>query len=217
MKVQSPPTNRKDFFNQLAPDWDQRFYTPELKEHLKSLVSDFHLQKGGCVLDVGSGTGGIIPYILQHIGPQGSVWAIDFAEEMVGLGKEKFRHDPRVDFQKASVEDLPFADQFFDQVVCFGALPHFENKGTALIEMGRVLKTGGTLIIAHAISSQEIKDHHKESSPVAMDCLPEESEMRTLLANHGFQVTRLIDRPKYYLCESIKLENLKPSQLPPKK
>jgi ubiquinone/menaquinone biosynthesis C-methylase UbiE len=205
MKIQSSAITRKDFFNQLAPDWDQRFYTSELKERLKSLVLDFHLQKGSRVLDVGSGTGGIIPYILQNIGKQGSVWAVDFAEEMVGLGKEKFRHDPRVDFQSASVEALPFDDQFFDHVVCFGALPHFEDKGTALIEMGRVLKTGGNLIIAHALSSQEIKNHHKGSSPVALDCLPEESEMRTLLTNNSFQMTRLIDRPKYYLCESIKL------------
>jgi len=207
MKVQRSPTIKKDFFNQLAPDWDQRFYTPELKEHLKSLVSDFHLQKGSRVLDVGSGTGGLIPYILENIGEQGSIWAIDFAEEMVRIGIEKFRYEPRTDFQAASVEVLPFADQFFDHVVCFGALPHFEDKGLAIGEMGRVLKTGGTLIIAHALSSQEIKNHHQGSSPVAEDCLPEEKEMISLHTNNGFRMTRLIDRPKYYLCEGVKKEN----------
>ncbi len=212
MKVQSPQTSRKDFFNQLAPDWDQRFYTPELKEHLKFLVSDFHLKKGTRVLDVGSGTGGIIPYILQNIGQRGSVWAVDFAEEMVRIGKEKFRHDLRVDFQTASVEALSFGDQFFNHVVCFGALPHFIDKHLAFKQMGRVLKTGGTLIIAHALSSQEIKNHHQGSSPVSMDCLPEEAEMRSLLTTNGFQVTRLVDRPKYYLCEGVKSD--KPQRKP---
>jgi len=206
MKVQDSKTTRKDFFNQLAPDWDQHFYTPELKEHLKSLVSDFHLQKGTRVLDVGSGTGGLIPYILQNIGEQGSLWAVDFAEEMVRIGREKFRHEPRVNFQAVQVEDLPFVDQFFDHVVCFGALPHFEDKGLAIGEMGRVLKTGGTLIIAHALSSQEIKNHHQGSSPVAEDCLPEGKEMIALLTNNGFRMARLIDRPKYYLCEGIKID-----------
>jgi len=204
MKDKRLPTTRKDFFNQLAPDWDQRFYTPELKEHLESLISDFHLRKESRVLDVGSGTGGLIPYILRNIGEQGSVWAIDFAEEMVRIGKEKFRHEPRANFQAAPVEALPFTDQFFDHVVCFGALPHFEDKGTAISEMGRVLKTGGTLIIAHALGSQEIKNHHQGSSPVAEDCLPEEEEMIGLLTENGFRMTRLIDRPKYYLCEGVK-------------
>ncbi len=196
--------SRMDFFNQLAPDWDKRFYTSELKDHLQSLVSDFHLQKGGRVLDVGSGTGGIIPYLLENIGKEGSVWAIDFAEEMVRIGREKFRQEPRVYFQSASVEALPFADHFFDHVACFGALPHFEDKGPAIGEMGRVLKNGGTLIIAHALSSQEIKNHHKGSSPVSMDCLPEEEEMIVLLAENGFRMIRLIDRSKYYLCEGVK-------------
>ncbi len=205
MEKTNTTMTRKAFFNQLAPDWDQCFYTPALKEHLKFLVSDFHLKKGTKVLDVGSGTGGIIPYILQEIGNQGSVWAVDFAEKMVNLGKEKFRREPRVDFQTASVESLPFADQFFDQVICFGALPHFPDKQRAIEEMGRVLKLGGPLIIAHALSSQEIKDHHKENSPVSQDCLPKKQEMMTLLANHGFQVTRLIDQSKYYLCEGVKI------------
>ncbi|MFH0786271.1 MAG: methyltransferase domain-containing protein [Pseudomonadota bacterium] len=206
MEKTSTTITRKDFFNQLAPDWDRRFYTPELKEHLKSLLADFHLKKGTRVLDVGSGTGGIIPYILQNIGQEGSVWAIDFAEEMVRLGKEKFPQEPRVIFQTASVESLPFADQFFDHIVCFGVWPHIIDKLLALKQIERVLKIGGTLIIAHALSSQEIKDHHKGSSPVSMDCLPEEAEMRSLLTSTGFQVTRLIDRPKYYLCEGFKTD-----------
>jgi len=196
-----------DFFNQLAPSWDECFYTPELNERLPSLVSQFHLKKGTRVLDVGSGTGGIIPYILQNIGAQGSIWAIDFAEEMVKIGKEKFRYEPRVNFQLAAVESLPFADQFFDHIVCFGAFPHFTDKKVALTEMGRVLKKGGTLVIAHALSSQEIKDHHKGSSPVANDFLPEEEEMRSLFIETGFMVTRLIDQPKFYLCEGFKIKD----------
>lgn len=206
MEKTSTTITRKDFFNQLAPDWDRRFYTPELKEHLKSLVSDFQLKKGARVLDVGSGTGGIIPYLLHNIGQEGSLWAIDFSEEMVNIGKEKFRQEPRVDFQMASVEDLPFPDQFFDHVVCFGALPHFEDKGQAIGEMGRVLKNGGTLIIAHALSSQEIKNHHRGSSPVSRDCLPEEAEMQSLFSDNVFRMTRLIDRQKYYLCEGAKID-----------
>lgn len=197
--------DKKKFFNEMAVSWDQRFYTPELKERLPSLVSLFHLQAGSKVLDVGAGTGGIIPYLLQAVGPGGSIWAIDFAEEMVMVGKKKFTEENRVIFQLAAVESLPFEDQFFDHIVCFGAFPHFEDKAKALEEMGRVLKMGGTLIIAHALSSAELKDHHQGCAPVSQDFLPDEPQMKNLLEKAGFQITRLIDQPKCYLCEGFKI------------
>jgi ubiquinone/menaquinone biosynthesis C-methylase UbiE len=69
--------DKKTFFNELAADWDQRFYTPGLKERLSQLVPDFRLRPASLVLDAGGGTGGIIPYLLQAIGPEGKIWSID--------------------------------------------------------------------------------------------------------------------------------------------
>ncbi len=151
---------KKDFFNQMAATWDERYYTPEMAERLPQLVSLFHLLRGYKILDVGAGTGGIVPCLLEAIGPEGSIWAIDFAEEMVKIGRKKFQKERRVIFEVASVEDLPYKDRFFDQIVCFGAFPHFEDKGKALEEMGRVLKPRGNLIIAHALSSAALRSHH---------------------------------------------------------
>jgi len=196
--------DKKTFFNQAAQGWDQRFYTRELRDRLPQLVSWFQLQRGAKILDVGAGTGGIVPYLLEAIGPEGSIWAVDYAEEMVKIGRKKFQKESRVIFELASVEDLPFKDRFFDQVVCFGAFPHFEDKPEALAEMGRVLKSGGKLIIAHALSSVALRSHHQNCAPVSKDFLPEEAEMRSLLEKAGFQLQRLIDQPKCYLCEGVK-------------
>ena len=188
----------------MAATWDQRFYTPGLKEQLETSVPLFHLRPGSKVLDVGAGTGGIIPYLLQAIGPEGSIGSVDFAKKMVEIGREKFRDEPRVRYYLSAVESLPFADEFFHHIVCFGAFPHFGDKQLALQEMHRVLKREGTLIIAHALSSPEIKQHHMGAAPVRHDFLPEEMEMRSLLQSTGFHVLQLIDRPKRYLCEAQK-------------
>ncbi len=196
--------DKKAFFNEFAVEWDRRFYTPELGERLPKLVSLFHLKVGSKILDVGAGTGGIIPYLLEATGPDGAVWAIDFAEEMVKVGKKKFLGENRVSFEIASVESLPFEKEFFDHVVCFGAFPHFEDQPGAVKEMGRVLKPRGTLIIAHALSSAEIRHHHQNCAPVSQDFLPDELQMRSLLEGTGFQLKRLIDQPKCYLCQAIK-------------
>ncbi len=199
--------DKKSFFNQMAGSWDQRFYTGEMEEYLPRLVSLFQLRSGARILDVGAGTGGIIPYLLRAIGAQGYVWGVDFAGEMVKMGRKKFQQEGRVRFDLASVEHLPYKHRAFDHVVCFGAFPHFENKAKALEEMGRVLKPEGTLIIAHALSSAEIRRHHQNCAPVSRDFLPDESEMRALLEECGFRLQRLIDRPKCYLCEGIKISS----------
>ena len=195
---------KKEFFNQMAEGWDAKFYSPEMMERLPQLVSLFQLRKGAKILDGGAGTGGIVPYLLEAIGPEGSIWAVDFAEEMVKIGRKKFQKESRVIFEMASVKDLPYMDRFFDQIVCFGAFPHFEDQGKALQEMNRVLKPQGTLIIAHALSSVALRSHHQNCAPVSKDFLPEEAEMRSLLEKAGFQLQRLIDQPKCYLCEGFK-------------
>ena len=195
---------KKEFFNKMAERWDEKFYSPEMMERLPQLVSLFQLQKGGKILDVGAGTGGIVPYLLEAIGREGSIWAVDFAEEMVKIGRKKFQKERRVIFELASVEDLPYKDRFFDQIVCFGAFPHFDDKGKALEEMNRVLKSQGTLIIAHALSSVALRSHHQNCAPVSKDFLPDETEMKSLLERAGFQLNRLIDQPKCYLCEGGK-------------
>ena len=56
---------RKAYFNGAAKDWDERFYTPELAIFLENLVPNFGLETGQDVLDVGTGTGILIPFLLQ--------------------------------------------------------------------------------------------------------------------------------------------------------
>lgn len=199
-------SDKKAFFNEQAAGWDSHFQTPEQKKRLEESVRRFHLTTGSKIIDVGSGTGGIIPYLLQASEADCCIRAIDFAEEMVKIARKKFEGERRVSFTVASVESLPFESRVFDHAVCFGAFPHFEGRRRALQEMGRVLKVRSTLIIAHALSRAEIRHHHQNCGPVSRDFLPDEFEMKSLLEEEGFRVKRLLDQPKCYLCEAMKLE-----------
>ncbi|TFH23308.1 class I SAM-dependent methyltransferase, partial [Candidatus Bathyarchaeota archaeon] len=137
----------------------------------------------------------------------GQISAIDYAEKMVKICKSKYTHLPNVTFAVQQVETLDFPLQTFDAVTCFGLFPHLENKEEALRQMNRVLKTKGKLIIAHALSSTEIKEHHHNaSSVVAHDVLPSLAVMKKLLTQAGFGKIQIIDKPGQYLNISIKLE-----------
>lgn len=197
--------DKKAFFNAMAAGWDERFYTEELRNRLTGLVRLFSVRAGMHVLDVGCGTGGIIPYLLEAVGPGGKIDAIDYAEEMIRLAQQKFRTEKRVQLHAVSVEELPFENKTFDHVVCFGVFPHLDDRPKALREIYRVLKDDGNVIIAHALSSEEIKSHHAKAEPVQHDHLPEETEMRRLLNTAGFSVVRIIDRPGVYLCDAVRV------------
>ena len=71
--------------------------------------------------------------------------------------------------------------------------------------MNHTLRRGGILIIAHALSSKELKHHHNNASlHVANDVLPKEAEMTQLLEQMGFVEIRIKDEPRCYLCVARK-------------
>ena len=197
--------SRQAFFNQIADSWDKRFQTEALTTFLEQLVPKFGLTRGQKVLDVGVGTGILIPFLLQAIGPTGHVTAIDYAEKMVEVCRSKYACLPDVTVDVQKVEKLDLPSESFDAITCFGLFPHIENKEEALRQMKRVLKPNGKLIIAHALSSAEIKAHHHNASPaVAKDVLPEKATMKQLLKQAGFTRIHIIDKPGCYLCLSNK-------------
>jgi ubiquinone/menaquinone biosynthesis C-methylase UbiE len=198
--------SRIAYFNEAASTWDEKYGTPELASFLDELVPKFGLEPGENVLDAGTGTGVLIPYLVEAVGPSGSIMAIDYAEQMVDICKSKYSNLENVKIDLQDVEKLTLPPDTFDAATCFGLFPHIENKEKALTQINRVLKNGGKLIIAHALSSAEIKAHHKNTSlAVSQDMLPEEEDMMRLLNHAGFFNVNIRDKPGRYLCTSKKL------------
>lgn len=197
--------SRQEFFNQTANTWDKKFYTPKLIDFLEQTVPKFNLMPGQKILDLGTGTGILIPFLLKAVGYAGSITAVDYAEKMIEICKAKYGHFPNVTLVVQRAENLMFQPELFDAITCFGLFPHFENKKQALSQMNRVLKPDGKLIIAHALSSCEIRNHHHNASlAVARDILPEEAEMKELLKQAGFRKIEITDMPGCYFCLSNK-------------
>jgi len=195
-------SSRQEFFNKAAVTWDERFQSKELTNFLSRLVPTFNLKRGQRVLDVGTGTGILIPFLLKAVGPSGHVTAVDYAEKMVEICNAKYAGISNVNIAVQRVENLDYPSDSFDAVTCFGLFPHLENKEAALAQLNRVLKPGGKLIIAHALSSKDIKIHHHNASAVAQDTLPNETEMKRLLKLAGFSGIHIIDKPRCYVCLS---------------
>lgn len=196
--------NRKEFFDRHASSWDHHLNYGEKQQQLSEVISWFEIKEGDFILDVGTGTGVLLPYLEEAVGVRGKVAAIDFSLNMLKQTKmgESFGRKTLIN---AGVGAIPFRSGRFDRVTCFSAFPHFPDKGKALDEMVRVLRKGGYLFIAHLHSVKEINDLHKTvGGAVIHDRLPDPDDLRTMMQNSGLHEISMISHPGKFLAEGRK-------------
>jgi len=115
------------------------------------IVARLNLKKSDRVLDLGCGTGVLTHLIADRLdaGAGGVSIGIDAAAKMIRVARKK-RENNACRFETAAAEALPFADRSFDAVVSSLFFHHvpLDLKAAALTEAYRVLRTGGTLVIA---------------------------------------------------------------------
>lgn len=110
-----------------------------------------NIKPGDAVLDVACGTGNLTLTAQSYAGPNGKVYGIDAAPEMIEVAAKKAaRSGLPVVFQVGLAEQLDFPDATFDVVITRLAIHHLPGdlKRRAFAEIRRVLKPGGRLLIA---------------------------------------------------------------------
>jgi ubiquinone/menaquinone biosynthesis C-methylase UbiE len=193
----------QDFFDQLADTWEDQSFPQDTRKRVSELVVAFGIKKGARVLDVGTGTGILHPYLLEAVGKSGQVFAFDYSFKMLKEAKQKPSKLNLLCFQ-ASAMAVPLPAGLCDTIVCFAAFPHFANQLKALQEMARVAKKGASVIIAHLMSRDELLKHHGNHSPVAGDTVPEAADMRRMCRSAGLTDPQITDKPGFYLARALK-------------
>lgn len=200
-------TEALDFFDRKAPQWEATCYPPHVRTRLADLIPHFGLAPGDRVLDIGTGTGILLPYLQARVGPAGHITALDRSLPMVARADRKRRWFRDLSLQ-ADVHQLPFGNGVFDTVVCFAAFPHFQDPVRAMAEMGRVAASGGRVIIAHLMSRAELAAHHATHQAVRGHGLPAEAEMMAMVRAAGMRCTTIIDEPGRYLARGERISAL---------
>ncbi|MCL0053365.1 class I SAM-dependent methyltransferase [Dehalococcoidales bacterium] len=98
------------------------------------------------MLDAGCGTG-MDTVILSKQGNK--VVGIDISPKAVKMARERAKKEKAKDyFVIGDLEKLPFKDRVFDACFIGWTLHHFPEIRSVILEVARVLKTGGTIHIA---------------------------------------------------------------------
>jgi ubiquinone/menaquinone biosynthesis C-methylase UbiE len=170
--MRSPPLNKKaEFFDNLSPNWHQEnILTPREQELIQSILPPSELSRGGLLLDLGGGTGRLSEYLAASY-PL-SYLVLDISHGMLRAGLDLSPH-PAVNRIQSDAHLLPLQDESVRFIFSFCSFPHFERKEEVLRECRRVLMPGGSFVILHSCSREEINlFHSSHSSEISTDHLP---------------------------------------------
>ncbi len=183
---------QRELFDKLYP-----FFEPPLPEgvpeRLERIVESGGIIKGAAVLDVGSGTGIMVPLIRKH--EPAHIYACDLSEAMLAQVRKNY---PYAETILGDVRDLGLPDSSLDVVFINACYPNIVDKATAFSNIGRMLKPGGHLVISHPLGKSFI-EVIREGTPFPLDDFPERADAETLLRPLGFGVKRFVDEPKLYI------------------
>jgi len=195
---------KRTYFNELATRWDSLPGPPDAQRRAAEFCRLACPSGAARVLDVGSGTGLLVPHLLGRIPADGTIVALDFAIEMLREGRRKHA-DPRLSCVCADARGLPFPEGAFDAVLCFGVLPHLGGPDAALPELWRVLRPGGVLAVGHLMGSAELNALHRSlGEPVAGDTLIPAALLADMLHKLGAGGVRGDETPEKYFVRAEK-------------
>lgn len=146
----------------------------------------------GRVLDVATGSGGFIHFLLDGLQGYTEIIGVDNVDR-AAVFAEAFKENPNIHFQQMDAHHLDFADSSFDLVCISNSLHHLDPL-PVLREMRRVLRPDGFLLV-----SEMVRDGQTET------------QMTHVLLHHWWAavdtVSGIVHRETYQRRELVEMAN----------
>lgn len=187
----------QDIFANVASNYDMMNDVMSLGAHRiwkTALVDWLAPRPNQKILDLAGGTGDIAFKILDR-SPNSKLTVLDLTEEMVAAGRAKEMLSKRqmsIEWVVGDALNMPFKDNSFDVCVIGFGIRNFADISLGLVEINRILKTGGRLLVLE-FSDVQVPALRRLYDKYSFGCIPFYGKW---LAN---------DRDSYqYLVESIR-------------
>ena len=135
-----------EFWRRYLKVYDVLNSLPTYRQLLADVCEELGVRENELIMDAGSGTGNLA---LRIRGSGGKVVAIDYCREALESHRSKDIHCSPVlaDLERG----LPFKDNCFDKIASNNTLYAMSavHQKSALMELRRVLKTGGKIVLAN--------------------------------------------------------------------
>ena len=162
----------------------------------KNNIKQLHLTEGMSVADFGSGSGHYVMAVSELVGDRGRVYAIDLQQSLLQKVKRMVEDAKRenVDVLWGDIETVDgtkLGDESVDAVIIANTLFQLEDKGTTAIEIRRVLKANGRLMVV------DWSDSFGGMGPQASNIVTE-STARGIFTEKGFEFDNMFDAGEHH-------------------
>ncbi len=186
-----------EFFDRLAPDWDAN-EVRSTPQRVKSILSKLPIRKGVRVLDLGTGTGVLVPYLSEMVGEEGRVVGIDLSEGMLAEARRKFGSLDNVEFLKLDFEEEELPGEY-DVVMLYSVYPHLHDPAATMEWLFKMNMTpDGVIVIAFPCDEKFINDIHHERKSES-DHLPPAAVLAERIREWGFAAEVVEATPEEYI------------------
>ncbi|MCI5159924.1 MAG: methyltransferase domain-containing protein, partial [Candidatus Electrothrix sp. AUS1_2] len=182
-----------------------------------SPVKDAASRRGETVVDLGSGSGVECFLAAAQVGVNGRVYGIDMTDAMLELAR-KSKHEvvrdlgyDNIEFRKGYLEEIPLADATADVVISNCVINLSPDKRRTYLEILRVLKPGGRLVVADVVSDEPVSAAIRNSSRYRGECLGgamQQDDLVVMLEDCGFASVYLHKRSPYREVEGNRFYSL---------
>ena len=186
-----------DSYDRVADEYVQRIYNElQHKPFDRQLLDRFaaSLQENGLACDMGCGPGHIARYLHEK---GAKVCGIDVSPKMVELAR---RLNPEIDFSCGDILELDVEDETWAGVAAFYSIIHVPPGEIvrALLELRRVLRPGGLLLLAFHIGEGIIHLDEWWGKSVCVDFhFFRPTEMANYLRSVVLEIEEIVEREPY--------------------
>lgn len=152
---------------------------------------------GDHILEVGCGTGHLLPLLASQVGVRGQVAAVDLSLRMAKIAKRRLAQTKRANRTLLSIGDaicLPYADQSFDGILSTFTIELFNNDEIPIVlrECFRLLRSEGRHVIVSLHKPEQLKpviliyEWLHRAFPKIIDCRPIQTQQ--VISQAGFEI-----------------------------
>jgi SAM-dependent methyltransferase len=131
------------FDERAAETLDLMYRTRDVLRRRRLVREALAAKRGDCIVDIGCGPGFYTAELLDEVGPDGAVLAVDVSSAMLATAARRSEGRLNATFREGQATSLPAEDQSFDRAFVVQVLEYVADVPQALREMHRVLRPGG--------------------------------------------------------------------------
>lgn len=109
------------------------------------LYKEIKIQKGSNVLDIGCGSGALLPFLSEKVGNSGLVHGVDISNPLLELAKKYHCAKENITFLNADAQSYNFKSLNYDNVVSRFGVMFFEDPMAAFKNIRSSMKNNGKL------------------------------------------------------------------------